>query len=107
MACTTCITTCLGFCIGTTALAWQPRWRCASRFLKMRCLISPSICQGGPNCIVGTQAAAELLPADVVYARKKGFLVTSKFSRGTQRLLLGGRLAEVMEWSAEATDEIV
>jgi asparagine synthase (glutamine-hydrolysing) len=53
------------------------------------------------------KAAAELLPADVVYARKKGFPVTSKFSRGTQRLLLGGRLAEVMEWSAEATDEIV
>jgi asparagine synthase (glutamine-hydrolysing) len=52
------------------------------------------------------QAAAEILPADVVYAKKKGFPVTPEFSSGTQGLLAGGVLAELMEWPSNVTQEI-
>jgi len=53
------------------------------------------------------QAAAEVLPRDIVYARKKGFPMPGRFSRGTQRLLAGGMLAELMEWPNDVTQEIV
>ena len=47
------------------------------------------------------QAAAEILPAEIVYAKKKGFPVTWKFSSGTQVLLVDGMLAELMELYAK------
>jgi len=53
------------------------------------------------------QAAAEVLPADIVYAKKKGFPMPMKYSRGTQHLLVGGMLAELMEWPASVTHETV
>jgi len=53
------------------------------------------------------KAAAEILPADVVYAKKKGFPMPKNFSRGTHDLLIGGALAELMEWPANVTQEIV
>jgi asparagine synthase (glutamine-hydrolysing) len=53
------------------------------------------------------QAAAEVLPSDVVYARKKGFPLPNEFSRGTQRLLAGGMVAEFMQWPADTTQEII
>ncbi len=51
------------------------------------------------------QVAAEVLPRDVVFAQKKGFPTPGKFARGTQRLLAGGMLAELMEWPASVTQE--
>ena len=51
------------------------------------------------------QAAEEILPAEIVYANKKGFPVTTKFSSGTQGLLVGGVLAELMEWPLSVTRE--
>ena len=53
------------------------------------------------------QAAAQILPREVVYAKKKGFPMPEAFYRGTQRLLVGGKLAELMEWPANTTQEIV
>jgi asparagine synthase (glutamine-hydrolysing) len=53
------------------------------------------------------QAAAQRLPADVVFARKKGFPVPLAFSSGTERLIADGMLADFMQWPAETTREIV
>jgi asparagine synthase (glutamine-hydrolysing) len=53
------------------------------------------------------KAAAEVLPANIVYARKKGFPAPGKFSKGTEDLLLGGSLAELMHWPANTTQDIV
>jgi asparagine synthase (glutamine-hydrolysing) len=53
------------------------------------------------------KVAAEVLPPDIVYARKKGFPAPLRFSRGTERLLVGGRLADMMHWSASTTNDIV
>ena len=53
------------------------------------------------------QAAAQVLPSQVVYARKKGFPVPNEFSLGTQRLLASGMVAEFMQWPAETTQEII
>lgn len=52
-------------------------------------------------------AAAELLPADVVHAPKKGFPVPSAFSRGCEQLLKNGLLREQMEWSAATIEEVL
>jgi asparagine synthase (glutamine-hydrolysing) len=52
------------------------------------------------------QTAAEILPADTVYARKKGFPVSPKFPSGTERLLVGGALAELLAWPANVAQEI-
>jgi asparagine synthase (glutamine-hydrolysing) len=52
------------------------------------------------------QAAAERLPADIVYATKKGFPIPEAFWSGTQKMLIRGALAETMQWSAHSTDEI-
>ncbi len=52
--------------------------------------------------------AAELrLPSDIVYAPKKGFPVPEFYSSGSERLLLGGMLAEQFEWTGAATKDIV
>lgn len=53
------------------------------------------------------QAAAQVIPPDVVYARKKGFPLPIEFSLGTQRLLIGGMVAEFMQWPTDITQEIV
>jgi asparagine synthase (glutamine-hydrolysing) len=53
------------------------------------------------------RAAAETLPADVVYARKKGFPVPEAFWAGTQQLIEGGVLAEVMQWSSDTTGDVL
>jgi asparagine synthase (glutamine-hydrolysing) len=52
------------------------------------------------------QAADEILPTDIVYAKKKGFPAPPEFSSGTQRLLVGGVLTELMEWPSNVTQEI-
>jgi len=52
------------------------------------------------------RAAAGILPADIIYAKKKGFPMPMEFSRGTQRLLVGGLLAELLEWPATVMREI-
>jgi hypothetical protein len=52
------------------------------------------------------QAAAEVLPTDVVYARKKGFPLPNEFSLGTQRLL-AGMVGEFLQWPADTTQEII
>lgn len=52
------------------------------------------------------QAATEVLPPDVVYARKKGFPFPTAYAMGTERLLAGGMLAEFMRWPAVNTEEI-
>jgi asparagine synthase (glutamine-hydrolysing) len=53
------------------------------------------------------QAAAQRLPADIVYARKKGFPVPLAFSSGTEQLIAGGLLADFMQWPADAMEEII
>jgi asparagine synthase (glutamine-hydrolysing) len=53
------------------------------------------------------QAARDVLPHKVVYARKKGFPVPLALTRGSQRLLVDGALAEVMEWSAATTEDVM
>ncbi len=53
------------------------------------------------------KAAAEILPAEVVYAKKKGFPMPATFSRGTQGLLIEGKLAELMKWSTYTTLDII
>ena len=59
------------------------------------------------NKWVVKQAAEELLPADIVYALKKGFPMPKRFTGGTQHLLTGGMLADLMEWHGETTQEII
>jgi asparagine synthase (glutamine-hydrolysing) len=51
-------------------------------------------------------AAARRLPADIVYARKKGFPTPHDYVRGSGRLLVGGRLAEEMRWTRRTTEEV-
>ena len=53
------------------------------------------------------QAAAQRLPDDIVFVRKKGFPVPLAFSSGTEQLIAGGMLADFMQWPAETTREIV
>ena len=53
------------------------------------------------------QAAAEVLPADVVFARKKGFPLPTAYAFGTERLLDGGMLAAFMQWPAATIGEIM
>ena len=51
--------------------------------------------------------AIKRLPRDVVYARKKGFPIPSAYTDGTERILLGGLLAEQLHWSRATTEFIV
>lgn len=51
--------------------------------------------------------AIKRLPRDVVYARKKGFPIPSAYTDGTERLLLGGLLADQLHWSRATTEFIV
>jgi asparagine synthase (glutamine-hydrolysing) len=53
------------------------------------------------------QAALAVLPAAVVYGRKRPFPMPDVFSSGTERLLLGGLLVEQMRWSRAMSEEIV
>jgi asparagine synthase (glutamine-hydrolysing) len=53
------------------------------------------------------QAALASLPSDVVFARKKGFPMPDDYSLGSERLLVGGLLAELLGWSSTATTLIV
>jgi asparagine synthase (glutamine-hydrolysing) len=53
------------------------------------------------------QAAAEILPRDIVYAPKIMFRVPHRFANGTETLLVGGKLAEMLEWPSNTTSEIV
>jgi asparagine synthase (glutamine-hydrolysing) len=52
------------------------------------------------------QAALASLPPDVVFAKKKGFPMPD-YSLGSERLLVGGLLAEHLGWSSAATALIV
>lgn len=53
------------------------------------------------------QAAAEILPHDIVYAPKVMFRVPNRFSIGTERLLDGGMLPEMLGWQTNTTQEII
>jgi asparagine synthase (glutamine-hydrolysing) len=53
------------------------------------------------------QAAAEILPEDIVYATKKGFPMPKEFTLGTQHLLAGGMLAELFAWPEKTAQEII
>jgi asparagine synthase (glutamine-hydrolysing) len=53
------------------------------------------------------KAAERFLPADVVYARKKAFPTPGSFVRGTERLLLDGRLADQMQWTRRTTEQVL
>jgi asparagine synthase (glutamine-hydrolysing) len=48
--------------------------------------------------------AAERLPRDIVFARKRGFPMPQSYFRGTERLLAGGLLAEQLGWSRQTTE---
>ena len=52
------------------------------------------------------QAATEVLPADVVFAPKKGFPLPTAYALGTERLLADGMLADFMQWPTATTEEI-
>jgi asparagine synthase (glutamine-hydrolysing) len=62
---------------------------------------------GGRGKWIVKKAAARWLPAQIAYGKKKGFPTPDGFVRGTERLLLKGRLAETMHWSQLATEHIV
>jgi asparagine synthase (glutamine-hydrolysing) len=51
-------------------------------------------------------AAEKFLPAHIVYARKRGFPMPMSFSRGTEKLLKDGRLADLMRWPCQFTNEV-
>ncbi len=51
--------------------------------------------------------ALKRLPRDVVYAQKKGFPIPSAYTDGTERILLGGLLADQLQWSRATTEFIV
>ncbi|MGB8853686.1 MAG: asparagine synthase (glutamine-hydrolyzing) [Pirellulales bacterium] len=51
--------------------------------------------------------ALDRLPRDVVFARKKGFPIPHAYTHGTERLLLGGLLADQLQWSKATTEFIV
>lgn len=47
--------------------------------------------------------AIDRLPRDVVHARKKGFPIPHSYTDGTERILLGGMLADQLRWSTATT----
>lgn len=51
--------------------------------------------------------ALDRLPRDIVHARKKGFPMPHSYTDGTERILLGGMLADQLQWSAATTRLIV
>jgi asparagine synthase (glutamine-hydrolysing) len=51
--------------------------------------------------------ALDRLPRNVVFARKKGFPIPDAYTRGTERILLGGLLADHLQWSRVTTEFIV
>lgn len=51
--------------------------------------------------------ALDRLPRDVVFARKKGFPIPHAYTHGTERILLGGLLADQLQWSKVTTGFIV
>lgn len=53
------------------------------------------------------QAAADVLPADIVFGRKRGFPVPAFFWAGTAQLIQDGALAEAMQWSSATTKDIL
>ena len=53
------------------------------------------------------EAAAEILPKDIVYAPKKGFPIPPEFSRGMQNMLTRGVLPELMEWPAQTVCDVM
>lgn len=53
------------------------------------------------------EVASRYLPRENVLARKKGFPVTNEYFAGTQAVLRGGALRELMEWSTRETDRII
>jgi len=53
------------------------------------------------------QAAEAILPADIVHAPKVMFRVPHRFANGSEHLLVGGKLAEMLEWPSNTTLDIV
>jgi len=53
------------------------------------------------------RVAAERLPREIVYARKKGFPVNVAHHRGASALLRDGYVAEAFGWSRAATEELL
>lgn len=47
------------------------------------------------------------LPREIVHAKKKGFPMPSVYTAGTERILLGGLLADRLHWSRATTELIV
>jgi asparagine synthase (glutamine-hydrolysing) len=53
------------------------------------------------------EAAAAVLPADIVHAPKKGFPMPAAFTAGCQRLLPGGPMVDLMQWSSTTLNEVL
>jgi asparagine synthase (glutamine-hydrolysing) len=53
------------------------------------------------------QAAAKVLPASIIRAKKVGFQVQDYSWRHTDPLLRGGAVAELFKWRAQDTDELL
>lgn len=53
------------------------------------------------------QVAARHLPAANVVAPKRGFDLPAALSAGAERLVRGGRLADVLRWSAAETEAVI
>lgn len=53
------------------------------------------------------QVALERLPSEVVMAKKKGFPMPRSYTAGTERLLVGGMLADRLGWSTASTRAII
>jgi len=56
---------------------------------------------------VAKQVALERLPREIVLAKKKGFPMPASYTAGTERLLIGGLLADQFRWSRVTTLNIV
>jgi asparagine synthase (glutamine-hydrolysing) len=53
------------------------------------------------------QAAARVLPSDIVFAPKVMFRVPNRFSSGAEQLLVGGMLPEMLGWQEKTTRDVV
>ena len=101
------MTTCRRFSTGMTALAWRLRWRCGCRFLRTRCSILPSICQGAPSSTEETgkwvvkQAAAGSPAGRYCVREEEGISDAERFPAGRSVFSLAGMLAELMRVAGE------
>lgn len=61
----------------------------------------------GQSKWVVKQVARKLLPADIVYARKRAFPIPGAFDIGSEALLHGGMAGELLHWSQRTQEALI